>query len=384
MTGREKFLAVMNFDTASPVPNWEFAYWGDTLERWYDEGMPRSHGYKTAPFSQWVAAEATCHESADGFPLDAHEYFGFDEGICGVPVNMGMVPPLPVVELGGDDENIFLRREDGKTVKTRRDGGSMPEFMDYPIKTAEDFERFADHFDASDPSRFPIPLDSDASWAKPGAPRQIWGGVFTGFYSVVRELMGFEGSLFAFYDNPELVVRIQEFFSDFRMELFARALEHCEIDYVLIWEDMAFKNGPMISPAMFDEFILPYYKRFTDMLRGRFGIKNIFVDCDGDFSCLIPSFIKGGVTGFYPFEVQAGMDIERIREAYPDLIIMGGIDKMALSAGRDAIGAELKKAGRMLEKGGFIPYTDHMVPPDVSLSDYRYFRAELKKLLDRG
>ena len=149
------------------------------------------------------------------------------------------------------------------------------------------------------------------------------------------------------------------------------------MDYILIWEDLAFKNGPLISPDIFREFILPYYKKFIQRMK-TFGVKHFFVDTDGNFEVLIPLFIEGGVTGFYPFEVQAGMDIEKIRDLYPELVIMGGIDKMALAKGKEAIDGEIAKVKRMLKKGGYIPYTDHMVPPDVSFENYTYFRKQLK------
>ncbi len=45
---------------------------------------------------------------------------------------------------------------------------------------------------------------------------------FYGFYSVIRELMGFEGSLYAFYDKPDLIIPIQEFFSDFWIKMFSK------------------------------------------------------------------------------------------------------------------------------------------------------------------
>ena len=64
----------------------------------------------------------------------------------------------------------------------------------------------------------------------------------------------------------------------------------------------------MISPAMVKEFMLPCYKRITDFLKS-YGVSTIFVDTDGNCTELIPLFMEGGVTGMFPFEVRAGMDI---------------------------------------------------------------------------
>ena len=77
------------------------------------------------------------------------------------------------------------------------------------------------------------------------------------------------------------------------------------------------------------------------------------------------------------------MDIEKTRKEYPDLVIMGGIDKIALAKGKKEIMEVVAKAGRVVESGGCIPYTDHAVPPDVSFDNYRFFREELAKVLAR-
>jgi len=60
MNCKEKFLGVVGFDTSCPVPDWEFAYWGDTLDRWYTEGLPRKHGYQAVYGSYGAARREFC------------------------------------------------------------------------------------------------------------------------------------------------------------------------------------------------------------------------------------------------------------------------------------------------------------------------------------
>ena len=97
----------------------------------------------------------------------------------------------------------------------------------------------------------------------------------------------------------------------------------------------------MVSPRAIKEFMLPYYKRLTGFLKGK-GVKNIFVDTDGYCWDLIPLFIEGGATGMYPFEVACGMDIVKVRQAYPQLQIMGGIPKSYIPLGKERIDAFLE------------------------------------------
>ncbi len=152
------------------------------------------------------------------------------------------------------------------------------------------------------------------------------------------------------------------------------------MDLALVWEDMSYKNGPLISPAMVRDFMLPAYKRLTAFFRDR-GVTIILLDTDGNCSSLLPIFIEGGITGVYPFEVNAGMDVVAVREAFPNLQMLGGINKMAVSAGQAEIDAELSARAPALRRGGYIPFVDHYVPPGVSWSHFLYYRRKLNDLI---
>lgn len=52
---------------------------------------------------------------------------------------------------------------------------------------------------------------------------------------------------------------------------------------------------------------------------------------------------------------------------------MGGFDKMALIAGKEAIRDYMKRIEPYVAKGGFIPFCDHRCPPDVSPENYLYY-----------
>ena len=182
------------------------------------------------------------------------------------------------------------------------------------------------------------------------------------------------------YKNPiVLIISVKNvFFHD--QFLYIQTVKLIDVDFCFIWEDLAYKNGPIISPNMFKKFIFPFLKRYIASLK-KVGVQNFIVDTDGNFEVLIDLFTKAGVNGFEPFEIQAGMDIEKIRDLYPDLIIIGGIDKIALSKGKKNIEMEINKVKRMINIGRFIPTTDHAVPPDVSFENYCFFRNELKKVI---
>jgi uroporphyrinogen decarboxylase len=207
------------------------------------------------------------------------------------------------------------------------------------------------------------------------------GGHPVGFFGSLRELLGEVSVLYAYYDNPKLLKNILQHLTELWIAIFEEILAAIDIDFALFWEDMAYKGGSLISPGLFREFMSPCYERITAFLKER-GVRHIVVDTDGNCTALIPLFLDAGVTGMYPFEVQAGMNIVAVRKAYPRLQIWGGLDKRAAAQGHEAIDKELEKASTMLVEGGYIPFLDHLVPPDVPWENYVYFRAKLNSLIE--
>ena len=139
----------------------------------------------------------------------------------------------------------------------------------------------------------------------------------------------------------------------------------------------------MISPKAFREFMTPYYTRLIRSLKADTDITMFCADSDGDVTKLIPLFIETGINMMLPFEVNSGMDIRTVRESYPDLVILGGLDKMALFADEKSVRAEVEgKVPWMLDRGGYIPSLDHNVSPEVSLENFERF-LELVRAVPR-
>jgi uroporphyrinogen decarboxylase len=158
-------------------------------------------------------------------------------------------------------------------------------------------------------------------------------------------------------------------------------LDEAPITTVFFWEDMCYRNGPLISPPMFRRFMLPRYRRITDLARSK-GIDVIGVDSDGNVEELIPLWLQSGINGVYPMEVAAGMDVVKLRREYgKELLMTGGIDKRVLAQDRQAIDEELAAKLPLAEQGGYIPHIDHGIPHDVSYDNFAYYFHRKKSLL---
>ncbi|MBI3919921.1 MAG: hypothetical protein HY318_00785 [Armatimonadetes bacterium] len=320
MTHRERFNRVMHFQEVDRVPNEEFGYWTETLERWRSEGMPEE--------------------------ADEELYFGLD-----------------------------VRRE--RRLLPINNSGAIPE-SGCRVVSLGDLEKIKPHFDPHSPERYPDNWsDLTAQYQERDYPL---GLNMTGFFGLPRAWMGLANCCVGYYENPELMHALGDFWADFLIESSRKAFAEIEIDFVQVWEDMAYNHGSLISPKCFREFMTPYYRRVTDFIRSQ-GADVILCDTDGDVNDMVELFVEAGVNGLYPLEVVAGTDSYAIREKYPDLLLMGGVDKIEISKGPDAIDREVDRIAPLLEKGGFIPFIDHRVPSDITLANYKYYMFRKREVL---
>jgi len=386
MTDRERFQAIMNFDPCDRMLRWEQGFWGGAVERWYREGMPRRHGVEGDPmFGDTVRGPATPIASGDRVCRDVLEGAGLDLPTLRVPVELYLCPAYEEEALEDAGDQVVMRDAFGIVKRMPKDKNSIPHFLEWPAPDREGFERLAaERLNPDTPGRFPPDWAAQVERLNGYDGVVALGGYPCGFFGAPRFLMGEVALLMGFLESPDLVRRIVNHLTDLWAALYDRVLSQVRVDCIHIWEDMSFKNGPLISPALFREFLAPAYRKVTEVARGR-GVKVVFVDTDGDCRQLIPLFLEGGVTGLYPFEVQAGMDVRAIREAFPRLQMLGGVDKREIAGGPARIDAELgRRLPGVVERGGYIPMADHQVPPDVSWENYLYYRRQVAELSERG
>ena len=387
MNTLERFHAIMNFEKPDRHLLWEMGYWRETIDRWYQEGLTKKHGLATeGDPGQGVRGEASPHDpltTSRSRDVDVHETIGMDPPLVALPINAGPHPPFDPIVFEETEDFIVSQDEFGVKKRTNKKGASIPEFIDWQIKDRTDFEkikeeRFQPNLNDRVPAQWQEIVDAHKDRDYPLAI----GGYPYGFYGLLRYLMGEERLMFNFYDEPDLVRDLMNFLADFWVSLWDQALSQIKVDCVHFWEDMAYRSGSLISPATFREFMMPAYQKVTNMLKDH-GIPVIVVDSDGNVDQLIPLFLESGLTGMFPFEVQAGNDIVAIREQYPKMHIFGGIDKIKVSRGKAAIDEELEaKIPIMLSKLGYIAHIDHLVHPGISWDDFCYYRKRLKEMIE--
>lgn len=355
MTDRERFVSCVLGRPVDRVPYWlMWSPWGRTWQRWEREGKPA----EIADFRSFM--------SPDCPPL-------------AIPVNCGPCPPFAPQVVSEDEDYVIHTDSWGILRRDYKHGESMSEFIKFPVGGRDDWERFkAERLDPHHPERLAGNWrEVGQQWMAQELPIQFGYYPAVTVYGGLRWLLGDEECLLAFHDDPELVHDIMNHLTDVFLAVGEEVARHVRIDVLHIWEDMCGRQGPLISPKHWREFMGPCYQRLKDFCQAH-DIPVISVDTDGKPDDIVPPMMEAGVNFLWPMEVAAGTDVNDYRRRFPDLALMGGIDKRALAKGPAEIDAELDRVWPAVATGRYIPDLDHLVPDDVSWDNYLYYARALK------
>ncbi len=318
MTNRQRFKNVLAFQPADRLPFIEWAgWWNKTIERWHTEGLP-AELTDSVEIQTWLG-------------LDRHRQFWY--------------------------------------------GALGPEFPRYAgISSLDDYLAGRDKLYPAQPANAEA-VRLAAEEQKKGESA-VWI-TLDGFFWGPRNFFGIEKHLYAFYDLPEVMHRINSDLLDYNLRTLDAFCRICVPDFMTFAEDMSYNHGPMLSKDLFDEFIAPYYRKIIPRLK-EYGIVPI-IDSDGQVEKLLDWFAEVGVDGFLPLERQAGVDLPALRKKHPRVRFIGGFDKMVMNRGEEALRLEFERLLPVMRQGGYIPSVDHQTPPGISLENYRLYVELLKE-----
>ena len=349
MTARERFNRQMHYQPVERCFNMEFGYWDENFTQW----------------PLFVENHITNNAEADIF-------FNFDH-ICGTEGTVWLNPGFPQGIVSETATTRILMNSDGLLAESPKDGhDTIPHYIKASIVTPDDWKRCkTERLRRDDPAR---KVDI-AALKKAHPPTRIYPlGVGCGsMIGKIRDLLTFEGLAYATYDYPEMVEDMVETSCVLVEDYLDQVLPHIDFDYAKNWEDICFKNGPIVSVDFFKNVVMPRYKRISKKLHAA-GIDLWYSDCDGDVRPILPYFLEGGINCLFPFEVNGCAHPAKLLNEYgKELRIMGGVDKIELGKGPKAIKAYLKTLVPLVERGGYIPFCDHRCPPNVKPDDYLYY-----------
>ena len=346
MTSKERFRRMYEHKEADRVPIWEQP-WAATLLNWQKKGLVKEG---------W----------ADALGLDRSVTLSVDNS-----------PRYPVNIIEDGEDYYIQTTEWGVTLKQFKFAGSTPEFLDFTIT---DFEKWLEAKKRMqfDPSRINWDMYNNPKWEKDGY--WINAGLWFGFDVTHSWMVGTERWLIAMMEDPDWVKDMYETQLDMSLMHFDKLLEMGYHFDAIHWpDDMGYKHSQFFSLDTYRELSKPFHKKACDWAHER-GMKVILHSC-GNILPIVPELIEIGVDALNPLEVKAGMDPYMLKDKYGD--------KLAFWGGCSAL--NWLEKGKMLEDietlvpymkkgGGYIFSTDHSVPDNVDLDEFRQVVARVKEL----
>ncbi|NLE30328.1 MAG: hypothetical protein GX629_11735 [Phycisphaerae bacterium] len=384
MNNRQRTLAVLRYQSYDRLPIVHFGFWNETLETWAAQGHITIEQAKS-----WFDGNAT-----DGV-LSEKLGFDFNWNNCFSP-SSGLDPAFEskVLETFPGGSQHLLNHE-GVVVLQKPEAGSIPTEIRHTLVDRASWEehyqwRFKFYEDRI--KKALVRIDGSYEPFEPGGleflkkdQRDYPYGLFCGsLYGQIRNILGVEGSCYLMLDDEPLFDEIIQTVGELSYRVVEYALKSgARFDFAHFWEDICFKNGPLITPAMFDEKVGPQYKRITDLLK-QYGIDIVSLDCDGKIDALIPTWFNNGVNTMFPIEVGTwNANIKPWRETYgKGLLGVGGMDKKVFAYDRAAVDAEIERLKPLVALGGFIPCPDHRIPPNAQWDLVRYYTERMRQIFD--
>ena len=383
MNNRERIMAVLNYGDYDRLPVVHFGFWGETLQKWAAEGHISSEDAKN-----W----------RDGNPTDAiiGQKLGFDCNYysCFHP-NAGLSPGFePRVLKTLPDGATHVLNGEGVIVLQMPDAGSIPSEIEHLFKGRKEWEEHYKHRLQFNPDRI---LKSNArvnnrmvqfdegglDFLKTNKRDYVYGLHCGSLFGLIRNFIGVENCSYLYVDDEPLFDEIIQTVGELSYQTVKAVLETgAEFDFAHFWEDICYKNGPLVTPAVFDEKVGPHYKRITDLVN-QYGIDIVSLDCDGMIDSLIPTWLNNGVNTMFPIEVGTwNASIAPWRKKYGrQLRGVGGMNKNVFALDYATVDTEIERLKPLIELGGYIPCPDHRIAPDAKWDNVQYYCDKMRNVV---
>ena len=370
MNNRERAMNVLHYKDVDRLPAVHFGYWPELLEEWADQGkIPRD-----LAIENWDATEKD---------RELDKIIGWDfNWSCAEGANNGLFPAFETKVLEElPDGSKRVQNGDGLIERIKPGKVSIPSEDDYLLKDRDAFEELYRHRMQFVPERVNLEyfknFNETRDWDRP------IGLNLGSVLGSIRNITSVVGMSYLMYDeDEELFADIVDTYAEMQYKCVEAILETgAKFDFGHYWEDICFKNGPLLSPDIFEELCAKHYKKRNDLCN-KYGIDFISLDCDGVTEKLLPTWFNNGVNTMFPIEIGVwGDQFEPARNKFgKGMLGVGGMDKTALRKDKAAVDQEIERLKRLAAMGGFIPCPDHRLMPGSKFELVQYYAEEIKKI----
>jgi len=234
--------------------------------------------------------------------------------------------------------------------------------------TVEDLEKAFDW-----PSVEYLDFTKNIERLKQAGPYYRAGGMWTHFYHIMMDLFGMDEYLMKMMETPDVVEaatdRVCQFYYDANTRLFEEAGD--EIDGFFFGNDFGTQRDLICGPEQFDQFIMPWFRRFTDLAH-QHGHQVLLHSC-GSIHRVIGRLIDSGVDCLHPIQAKAAnMEAERLAMDFGGRItFMGGIDTQDLlvNGSPQEIEADVARVIKALGPRLIVSPSHEAILPDVPIAN---------------
>ncbi len=371
MNERERYIKTLLFEKVDKVPfrpGWPRE---STLKRWKKQGLPEN--------VNWF--DFICEKI--GIKIEKPE-----KPQINISFDFGPIPPFEEKIIEEKEGHLIVQTKKGEIVEIDKKYDfsylrSAKDFVTrkwhkFPVENLNDWQNMKKRFDPETEGRIDPDIEkkskiiNDRDW--------VFGIGISGPFWQLRDWCGFENLCIFMAENEDFVLEMANFWKDFISQILKKILLKIKIDYIIISEDMAYKEKSMISPNMIRKFLSPCWSEWAALLKEN-GCKLIICDSDGYIEEIIPCWIESGINCTIPVEIAAGNDLVKYRKKFgKNMAYIGGIDKRKIAKGGEILKEEMDRViPFLLKDGGYIPSCDHAVPPDISLENFFEYCSYLAK-----
>lgn len=385
MNNRERALAVLNYKKYDRLPIVHFGFWNETLIKWANQGH-----ISTEDAQNWADATPVCKRISDKLGFDFAWYNCF--------LGFELLSPLfePKVIREHPDGSKEMLNQDGVVVLQKDNVRSIPAEISHTLtnrKSWEEHYKLRLQFSEQSVTKAMVntgfeylPFDKGGIEFLKDEKRENPIGLMLGsLMGRIRDWLGVVGLSYLLVDDEKLLDEIIEMVADFCYKRAKFVLEQsCKFDFAHFWEDICFKNGPLVNPTVFETKVAHHYKRLTQLVNG-YGINIVSLDCDGFIDSLISIWLNNGVNTMFPIEVGTwGASIAPWRLKYGrELRGVGGMNKTVFAQDYAAIDAEIERLKPLVELGGFLPCPDHRIAPDAEWENVQYYCNKMREIFGK-
>jgi len=326
-------------------------------------------------------------------PPDADIYRYYD--LDWITLTPNMDPHIKPFEIISEHEDDIIIKTGFEATIRKKLGTQMPYYHDFDTNTLEKMAAFQ-FDDPWDERRFfkagdnqlagigdvitrnsPAWIDQVKSYY---ADMPVYGNVCEA-HEYLWRIIGTENALEWMGLYPEELGEFIKRVGAFVVELTKAQIKAADgmLDGMVVWGDVAYKNGMLFSPVFWREHFKPVVAEIIRVCHEA-KIPVIYHGC-GNATKIYDDFIEIGLDAYNPLEAKTGLDVVEIRRQYGHKMgFCGNIDVMAWANDPlPELEAQVMRKLNAAKGGGYIVQSDHSVPSDCSAARYEFVLNLVRK-----